>query len=74
VRTDVVRVNSEFATRWSDHDPQIGVFDLSAPTAVTLTNFAVHTLDTRARIAIFFLLIGAGGGLAVWLGRAWRKR
>ena len=74
VRTDVVRVNSEFATRWSDHDPQIGVFDLSAPTAVTLTNFAAHTPDTRARIAIFFLLIGAGGGLAVWLGRAWRKR
>jgi predicted extracellular nuclease len=74
VRTDVVRVNSEFATRWSDHDPQIGVFDLAAPTAVTLTNFAAHTPDTRARIAIFFLLIGAGGGLAVWLGWAWRKR
>jgi len=29
VRVDVVHVNAEFATRWSDHDPVVAVFDLA---------------------------------------------
>lgn len=29
VRVDVVHVNAEFATHWSDHDPVVAVFDLA---------------------------------------------
>jgi len=73
-RVDVVHVNAEFATRWSDHDPLIAVFDLTAPTAVTLSQFGAQANDARVSVVVLFVLVGAGAGTVVWLGKRWSKR
>ncbi len=73
-RVDVVHANAEFATRWSDHDPMVAVFDLTAPTAVTLSQFGAQATDARVNIIVLFGLVGAGAGTALWLGKVWRKR
>ncbi|MBI5302527.1 MAG: lamin tail domain-containing protein [Chloroflexi bacterium] len=72
-RVDVVHVNAEFVTRWSDHDPMVAVFDLSAPTAVTLSQFDAHANDARVSVVVLFALVGAGASIIAWLSERGRK-